>query len=899
MKIVLYFQFFWCVNAFPSDRQQTDDQQCESIACTSSIESPFLLQRSNALTSINEGRVVHKRGNGEVYTKEQVGQCFVEETARLRRQELTESVFGVLGGSADLGSGFKKFGKRGKKSELIQTNRSKTRFVGAVIMGVAAIGGAVASGAHAIENADADNCMEKGFEAVLDGIEKVQTTATKTLEAVGRLESSMAENHKSVLAGQTALQTSFKEGVAQLQGNQAEMLHETKSFRAGVEDAIGRLDEELTRTVRNQNTLSVQLDQLSLQIHASEQRLLAEEYSAKAVSVISAAKRITGAVEDIQDMMGQVYDHRVGLASLQIGSDREDLVNTLRWGSTEKQQMIQLKDVVRQAWTRARDAFSVMAIGLSEGLFFRKYFLEGMRLAAEDFVSTHAAANSGTCGGIVSNVQPLLNHLSTEVLHDNDMLEVVLGSIVQTHDVFKTMTLVFGRHSVSPAQYKDSLVTLSHAFGAVADELSSSDQVLRLIQDLVSPVLTVHCPLSSGCRDAVFEANHIAATSQGVQITTGVIGFEPLSRIAHTSADAKFYDCAGRPSSIAAEITLNDVSKSQSQVLSPRAGAHYSQVACPSTKTYRLRCGQSVYNLRRYPTRDTNVEFSCTVTKNYRGPGGRYEEWDVAWVAKRAGTNTRETVSTSHFMCDLRDGEGSHTVAATPKSDAASNQLVDGNYAAWTMGGQPWTDASDTLLGALGAATEDSVMRLFLITNHQKCAESLPHGRVVTISNDQVTWSWDRASPYFCWDCVVDAHDQWLHEVIVPSYPDRSFTLIWKFSERLTLKERMVKAIQSGVAVVWEANWGDNYKTVSGTWRFSRTANKNDLDNHDGSLSGDDGGWGAGQYIDGEGLHTNGMEFGHINQNKNDHSTRSCDTLVVNSVSFPNQVFTSKMYVVY
>jgi len=624
--------------------------------------------------------------------------------------------------------------------------------------------------------------------------------------------------------------------------------------------------------------------------------------------VISNAKVITGAVEDVQDIMGQIHDHRSGWPTLDLDAGKDPLANVMKWGSTEKLQQQELRRVASQSWTRARDAFSAIAVALSEGDFLRKYFLQGLRIAAEEHVRTTAASNSGQCGTIIKNIQPLLDHLSSSVLYENEMIEVLVDAVIQVHDLFKTMVLIFGRHSVSPAQYKDSLITLDHAFAELRQEFTDPAALLKLVQTLVSPVLSTQCPLSPGCRDGAFAADHIAASSKGVQVNSNTVAFEPLSHISHSSADAAFYDCSARPSPIPVEVKEGGQKKTKTDVLVPAnckecyfSGWSLPPVyqACSSTeKSYQFKC-PSGYVMRTMGKADSgSVTFKCTKTSGFHCQFDGCGWYTIQWKSKR-GSTSWENVGDATFQCELRSGQSSHVISATRKTVAQSDQLVDANFASWTLGGTAWNNAADVLTSTLASAAEDAVSRLFMISNHQKCAEKLPHGNLVTIANNGVaTANWDRQSPYFCWDCVIERHDQWLMRVAVSTRPELSFTLIWKFDKRQTLHERLKEAVNSGVAVTWEADWGDNqHKTIKGTWRFSRAARSNDLTRHDGGLSGDDGAWAAGQYVDGESSHGRGMQFGHQNKDSSDSGT--CHKLWVDGKEYSNQQFTSKMYVVY
>jgi len=868
------------------------------------VQAPSQLQ-SGAAAENNAMGVVSLRANiddckNRVCSKEEVTDCFQKETERLRRQEMVESVF-ALGGGADLGSGIHKFNK--KRKSLMQANVShENEFVMAVVGGIAAIGGAAASFAHANENANAANCVEKGFEAVLDGINDIKDTTQQILGAVQGLETTMSTNHQEVLAGQTALQQEFKRGVTRLETHQKHMFQEAKAFRAEVEHSIGRLDDQLINVVRNQNTLSLQLDQLSLQLYGTEMKLLTEQFSKSAVSVISAAKVITGSVEDVQDIEGQVYDHRAVLASLSLEGATAK-VNAMKWAAAEKEQMMTLKDVVSRAWTRTKDAISLIAVTLSEGDFLQKYFMEGLRLAAEDYVKTYSATHSGQCGGIIQpSLQPLLTHMSSSVLADNNLIDVLLGSVVQAHDVFKTMVLIFGRNSVSPAQYKDSLVTINHAVMTLQDDYKDPEKVLKLVQDMLSPVLTVLCPLSAGCRDAAFASNHVVSGSRGVKIDSRTIAFEPLSYIKLASEDAAFYDCQEQSMTIPATIQGG---KTKTDIMDPTEvrGAYYTPGQlpqdyndCSSTQTtYQFSCAQG-YELFEGGGDGEPYKFSCH--KRTAGcPMPNCDHYYIEWKVNFQGHGTQR-VKDTHFLCKRKENTNSHRLA-TKKTNSQASAYVDSNYAAWNLGGDAWDGAVATTVNTLSSAIEDSVMRLFLLSNNQKCAEALPHGNLATISGDTVSRHWDRKTPYFCWDCVLEPHEQWLQEVHVDGHPERDFRLVWKFDERLTLKQRLEKAVSVGVSVKWAAYWGgDQSKEIEGTWRFSRAAKTggNSFDTHDNGLSGDDGAWAAGQYVDGELHHASGMQFGSMNQNAGDNT---CNNLWVNGQKYSNSVFTSHMYVVY
>jgi hypothetical protein len=726
------------------------------------------------------------------------------------------------------------------------------------------------------------NCVEKGLNTIIDGLEhanegidKIQTAVVRTNRAVQQLQSSVTEHHDLNMKGQADIMNLIRDEVDELEANQNEILNEARVGRAQLQASIGLLDEELAVAVSNQNTLGFKLDQLSLQLRATEKRLASEAYAASAALVISNAQRIAGAVEDVQDIMDEISKHRASLHSLTLQGE-DAIVNALKWGATEKRQMEEFRNILRQAWTTGRDAFTSMTVSLSEGGFLRKYFLEGLQNTAEEYVA-YNKRHPAYCDTVVGNMAPMIEYMGANTLDISRLMDVLTSSAQQIHDLFRTMIMIFGRSSVSHTLYKESLHTFLHTVERFTAEISNSGTLLELVQDLVAPVLAVECPLSAACREAVFLSSVLAQQGRGVQISQDVIGFEPLCDInaLASSCHASFWGCTAKPEHI--EASFND----EGEISMPTLSYFYGATAQPKTNHRNgrihhanggpyvsqstsygitslfsssdckdhsgdLSCNDNAYRPSMFPdSPSTQVFIRCVLDTWYVPKANVYsgqkcdqricwhsdeydEEWryNLKWEIRPAGQSTWATLSAEHFICTLNENEATSSISAQQLNDSGDAH-VDPNHQDWELGGIGWDELSGQLLAQLNSSAEYVTRRGFLVTSDQKCAESLPHGPFVIEDaiGDQAGLRWDMQEPRLCWDCYEDTHDRWLQSVVVASNTNLSCEIVWQFQQRQSLYDRLIQANSTGVEVTWHISCANGHEdAISGTWYYSQPA---------------------------------------------------------------------------
>jgi len=133
---------------------------------------------------------------------------------------------------------------------------------------------------------------------------------------------------------------------------------------------------------------------------------------------------------------------------------------------------------------------------------------------------------------------------------------------------------------------------------------------------------------------------------------------------------------------------------------------------------------------------------------------------------------------------------------------------------------------------------------LFAVTDNDEVAEELDYGPGSLTTASAASLSTDFKDVL---------HDQWFQEVALDG-TNVDFTILWQFSSTKTLAQRFEDAVSSGEPVTWTIVDGTETE-ISGTWRFSNGAGLTvaQFDSSGANFSDDDGIWGAGASVDGDG----------------------------------------------
>jgi hypothetical protein len=129
---------------------------------------------------------------------------------------------------------------------------------------------------------------------------------------------------------------------------------------------------------------------------------------------------------------------------------------------------------------------------------------------------------------------------------------------------------------------------------------------------------------------------------------------------------------------------------------------------------------------------------------------------------------------------------------------------------------------------------------LFAVTTGSHCAETLPYGKSA-ISASQT-------SAYVSTFYGNARHETWL-QVLDPGDGTAVMYITWHFSTWATVAERFYSAVNGGIPVTWDVQYGSGTVTKSGTWWWSdQGADYRALFASSGgsAFSPDDGLWGAG-----------------------------------------------------
>ncbi|AZQ85334.1 PEP-CTERM sorting domain-containing protein [Colwellia sp. Arc7-635] len=120
--------------------------------------------------------------------------------------------------------------------------------------------------------------------------------------------------------------------------------------------------------------------------------------------------------------------------------------------------------------------------------------------------------------------------------------------------------------------------------------------------------------------------------------------------------------------------------------------------------------------------------------------------------------------------------------------------------------------------------------------------------------------------------------DNWFQEVYMDGQ-SLSYSIEWKFSNNLSMKDRFTEAVTVGSSVQWLINSNGTESIINGTWWWSDSSKQNNFDwtTSGSSFSDDDGIWGAGLIVNGDsgsGIRSNNTTWGVGNYNSGDTSQR-------------------------
>jgi len=146
----------------------------------------------------------------------------------------------------------------------------------------------------------------------------------------------------------------------------------------------------------------------------------------------------------------------------------------------------------------------------------QKHLIEAVRTSADTAIHSHAAQNRGDCELLLRPVQPSLITGGDEALSASKMLEVVMGSVRQVHQLFRFMVRLMGRHEVSQTMYKEALDTIKYLSGSLKLGLSDKDWLLGLVQETMAVPLEVHCSMQMACQRAALARKSLVDANSGV-----------------------------------------------------------------------------------------------------------------------------------------------------------------------------------------------------------------------------------------------------------------------------------------------------------------------------------------------------------------------------------------------
>lgn len=204
---------------------------------------------------------------------------------------------------------------------------------------------------------------------------------------------------------------------------------------------------------------------------------------------------------------------------------------------------------------------------------------------------------------------------------------------------------------------------------------------------------------------------------------------------------------------------------------------------------------------------------SCDPTEDPGEDGENF--WSIKWTVETdIGTSfsaNNAAAARELVECVLDPLENTHFIAG--KKTAVQ---VDDRFSTWALADEK---RLQRIKDTISVAEVDATMgRLFLIADRDTCVGMLSSGNFTTSSGG----NWDRTAPYLCLDCVTAAHREWRQQVDDGS---ESFTVRWKFAERMTLKRRLNEAQSTaGVAVTWEVTrmkaGEEETEVIRGRWHY-------------------------------------------------------------------------------
>eukprot|EP00549_Striatella_unipunctata_P004578 CAMPEP_0118697552 /NCGR_PEP_ID=MMETSP0800-20121206/14594_1 /TAXON_ID=210618 ORGANISM="Striatella unipunctata, Strain CCMP2910" /NCGR_SAMPLE_ID=MMETSP0800 /ASSEMBLY_ACC=CAM_ASM_000638 /LENGTH=504 /DNA_ID=CAMNT_0006597045 /DNA_START=84 /DNA_END=1598 /DNA_ORIENTATION=- len=154
-------------------------------------------------------------------------------------------------------------------------------------------------------------------------------------------------------------------------------------------------------------------------------------------------------------------------------------------------------------------------------------------------------------------------------------------------------------------------------------------------------------------------------------------------------------------------------------------------------------------------------------------------------------------------------------------------------------------------------------------TSSSQCAQNLPFGGCRDSRAQQ------EDIPFFCIDCVSVPNTIWRQVFFAGDH--RIFVIDWNFSESRTLEDRFNNATFSneGEAVTWSISYSSfrnkKEQVVSGFWRWSTSSLGWPTLEEGVSFSADDGCWGAGLNVNGNGLDAESRPvYGQCNKHTSD-----------------------------
>lgn len=398
--------------------------------------------------------------------KNDVHDCFDEETKRLKSQQISSSMIGLFGLVSGPAAG--------------------------ILSGVSGLADIVA----ATNNAAADNCMQMGFNAVLNGQQEIMEDMRNGFQEV------QAEQEQ-IMKQQGEMVRVLQKGML---GLTRQMSHILDVFEAGLKD----LQDQLSGVERHMDDL-----------HVRDQ---AVQLDANILIMMSA-------YTDIQSSKTLMLRNR-GLALQQ---PYEQAVAADHLAKSE------MHTALQASFSRSTDAFAVLAAVIGEGDYLKAVARRGLTVA----VKGQLQGLLGYCGGVLENQESIITAMR-QWFEDSKVTGSLISIAGTMFNTFFEFSSAFGHDmGVTPSNVLLALFeSFQTTFRSFSEWIENLDE---LFKEIVPPLLPMFCPLTDGCRAGV-QKYPVPPAAPWVQVTTNIIASG-----LYTSR-SEFFSCDQPPMTVATYI---------------------------------------------------------------------------------------------------------------------------------------------------------------------------------------------------------------------------------------------------------------------------------------------------------------------------------------------------------